>query len=53
MAELPFNDSSIRIIFYQGILEALLTETNSATLQGEMETLQLDFASQLSRLRSA
>lgn len=44
MAELPFNDSLISIIFYQGIFEALLTETNSTNLQGEMEILQLDCA---------
>lgn len=52
MAELPFNDSLISIIFYQGIFEALLTETNSTNLQGEMEILQLDFVRPLSRLQS-
>lgn len=44
MAELPFNDSLISIIFYQGIFQALLTETNTTNLQGEMEILQLDCA---------
>lgn len=53
MAELPFNDSLISIIFYQSISEALLTESNSTNLQGEMEILRLDFFKQLSRLRSA
>lgn len=53
MAELPFNDSLISIIFYQRILEAFLAVTDSPNLQGKMEILWLDFVLQLSRLRSA